>query len=143
MAAADDEELAHDVAKAIEDLALLKDEELRLAARNRLSAEARSQLQALNHKQQREELTPAERATLEQLVHQYDQAVLLRAEAVRLLKERGQDVSTLLGSEDEPSAAVVERPLAEHIGHLHGQLDLGSGNFDSWRNSLKERNWRR
>jgi len=34
-------------------------------------------------------------------MHQYDQAVLLRAEAARLLKERGQDVSMLLGAEEE------------------------------------------
>jgi len=30
------------------------------------------------------------------LVHQYDQAMLLRAEALRLLKERGHEVSKLL-----------------------------------------------
>jgi hypothetical protein len=143
MAATDEEELAPEMAKAIEALAFLKDEELWLAARNRLSDEARFRLGALNRKQQREELTPAEKEALEQLVHQYDQAVLSRAEAVRLLKDRGQDVSTLLGTEDEPSAAVAERPLAERAGHLRGQLDLGSGNFDPWRNSLKERNWRR
>jgi SOS response regulatory protein OraA/RecX len=33
---------------------------------------------------------------LEQLIDQYDQAVLLRAEALRLLKERGHEVSELL-----------------------------------------------
>lgn len=66
------------------------------AARNRLSEEAKSQLEALNLKQQRGELAPAEKETLERLIDQYDQAVLLRAEAVRLLKERGHDVSRLL-----------------------------------------------
>jgi hypothetical protein len=94
--AADEEELSHDVAKAIEDLQLLNDEELWRAARNRLSEDARSQLESLNAKQQRGRLTPSEKETLEQLIDQYDQAVLLRAEALRLLKERGHEVSELL-----------------------------------------------
>jgi plasmid stability protein len=93
---ADEEELSHDVAKALGDLELLNDQELWRAAQNRLPDDSRSQLEALNLKQQRERLTPAEHAALEQLVHQYDQAVLLRAEAARLLKERGHDVSKLL-----------------------------------------------
>jgi hypothetical protein len=74
----------------------LSDEELWRAARNRLPAETRSRLAALNSKQQREELSPSESETLDQLVHQYDKAILLRAEAARLLKERGHEVSTLL-----------------------------------------------
>jgi hypothetical protein len=95
-AAADEEELPQDAARALRDLELLSDEELWRAARNRLSEDTRSQLEALNFKQQREELAPAEKETLEQLVHQYDQAVLLRAAAARLLKERGHEVSALL-----------------------------------------------
>lgn len=94
--AADEEELSHDMAKAIGDLELLADEELWRAARNRLSDDVKAQLEALNFKQQRETLTPDEKNALEQLVHQYDQAVLLRAEAARLLKERGYEVSKLL-----------------------------------------------
>lgn len=94
--AADEEELSQDLAKALEDLALLNDEELWRAARNRLSEDSRSQLEALNFKQQREKLTAAEKETLERLIDQYDQSVLLRAEAARLLKERGHDVSKLL-----------------------------------------------
>ena len=94
--AADEEALSHDVTQALEDLGRLNDDELWRAARNRLSDDVGSQLEALNFKQQRETLTPAEKETLEQLVHHYDRAVLLRAEASRLLKERGQDVSGLL-----------------------------------------------
>jgi hypothetical protein len=94
--AADEEELSQDMAKALEELEFLNDEELWRAAQNRLSAETRSQLEGLNLKQQRDPLTPDERETLEQLVHQYDQAVLLRAEAARLLKSRGHDVAKLL-----------------------------------------------
>lgn len=91
-----DEEISDEVAKALADLQLLNDEELWRTARNRLSDEVRSRHEALNLKQQREKLTPAEREELEGLVHQYDWTVLLRAEAARLLKRRGHDVSGLL-----------------------------------------------
>ena len=98
-AATDEEELSHEMTKAIEDLKLLNDEELWRAARNRLSDEARSQLEALNFKQQREKLTSAEKERLERLVQEYDEAMLLRAETLLLLKERGHDVSRLLIAE--------------------------------------------
>lgn len=94
--AADEEELSLDVAKSVAALELLSDAELSRAARNQLSDEDRSQLGALNFKQQKEQLTSNEKEALERLVQQYDRAVLLRAEAIRLLKERGQDVSGLL-----------------------------------------------
>ena len=94
--AEDDENLSPDLATAIADLELLDDDELRLAARNRLSDDTRAQLDRLNFKQQEKTLTPAEKETLEELVREYDRAVLLRAEALRLLKERGQAVSELL-----------------------------------------------
>ncbi len=91
--AEDAEDLAPGLAAAVADLDLLSDDELRLAARNRLSEDARAQLVRLNDKQT---LTPTEKETQEQLVREYDRAVLLRAEALRLLKERGQAVSELL-----------------------------------------------
>jgi hypothetical protein len=94
--AEDEEELSPDLTTAIADLELLNDDELRLAARNRLSDDARAQLDRLNFKQQKETLTSAEKETLELLVHEYDRAVLLRAEALRLLKDRGQAISELL-----------------------------------------------
>ncbi len=94
--AGDDEALSPDLAESIAELELLTDDELWRAARNRLSGETRSKLETLNFKQQKEGLVSAERELLEQLVDQYDQAVLLRAEAARLLQERGLDVSRLL-----------------------------------------------
>ncbi len=94
--AADEKELSQEVAQAIADLKLLTVEELWRAARNRLPDTVRARLAALNSKQQREKLTSAEKEELGQLVHQYDWAVLMRAEAARLLKERGHDVSRLL-----------------------------------------------
>ena len=94
--AAEEEESSHDVAEAVAAVEVLSDAELWRAARNPLVEADRSRLEALNFKQQKESLTPAEKETLERLLLQYDRAVLLRAEAARLLKERGHDVSGLL-----------------------------------------------
>jgi hypothetical protein len=94
--AADEEGLSPDVIKALSELELLSDEELWRAAQNSLADDARSQLEELNYKQQKERLTGSEKENLERLVEQYDRAVLLRAEAARLLKERGHDASKLL-----------------------------------------------
>lgn len=94
--AAEEEQSSHDVAETVAALEVLNDAELWRAARNPLVEADRSQLEVLNLKQQKENLTPAEKETLERLLFQYDRAVLLRAEAVRLLKERDYDVSGLL-----------------------------------------------
>lgn len=94
--AAEEEESSREVAEAVAALELLSDEELWRAARNPLAEADRSRLEVLNLKQQKETLTPAEKKTLESLLLQYDRAVLLRAEAARLLKERGHDISSLL-----------------------------------------------
>ena len=91
--AEDDEDFAPDLTSAIAELGLLSDDELRLAARNMFSDDARAELDRLNDKQR---LTSAEKEIQEQLVREYDRAVLLRAEALRLLKERGQSISELL-----------------------------------------------
>ncbi|HET9229046.1 MAG TPA: hypothetical protein VFR31_20380 [Thermoanaerobaculia bacterium] len=94
--AAAEEESTREVAEAVAALELLSDAELWRAARSPLMESDRSRLEALNLKQQQENLTRAEQETLERLLLQYDRAVLLRAEAARLLKERGHDVSGLL-----------------------------------------------
>ena len=94
--AEDEEGFSEDLAEAITALELLNDEELGLAARNRLSDDVRARLDRLNLQQQQGALTAVEKETLDQLTHEYDRAVLLRAEALRLLKERGRDISELL-----------------------------------------------
>ncbi len=92
----DEEDLSPSLAESISVLKLLTDDELWRAARNRFSGETRVKLEELNLKQQREALAPFEKELLEQLVQQYDEAVLLHAEAARLLNERGLDISKLL-----------------------------------------------
>lgn len=66
--------------------------------KNRLSEDETTQLAALSSKQLEQSLPRQEKGFLERLVEQYDRAVLLRAEAARLLKARGHDVSVLLAA---------------------------------------------
>ena len=53
-------------------------------------------LAALNEKRQRYGLTDAEEAAVQALIHQHDRAVLLRAKALAVLRQRGEDVSELV-----------------------------------------------
>jgi hypothetical protein len=54
-------------------------------------------LAALNEKRQREGLTAAEESVVRQLIRQHDRAVLIRAKALAVLHQRGEDVSDLVG----------------------------------------------
>jgi plasmid stability protein len=38
--------------------------------------------------------------------------------------------------------ALAERPLEERMSHLKGRLRLGKKQAETWRRSLRERNWR-
>ncbi len=89
------DELPAELNDAISPLALLDDEALWRAARSHLSAEAAAQMENLHLKRQREGLTEAEAQTLAGLVRQYKRAMLVRAQAAALLKQRGHDVSEL------------------------------------------------
>ena len=92
------DELPPDLAEAISPLALLDDEALWRAARSHLPAEAASQMEELHLKRQREGLSEAEQQTLAGLVRQYERAMLVRAQAAALLKQRGHDVSELIAA---------------------------------------------
>ena len=93
------DELPAELAEAIAPLALLDDEALRRAARSHLPAEVAAQLERLHLKRQREGLTESESQTLAGLVRQYERAMLVRAQAAALLKQRGLDVSDLVAGE--------------------------------------------
>jgi len=90
------DELPADLVEAISPLALLDDEALWRAARSRLSPAVAAQMESLHLKRQREGLTEAEAQTLAGLVRQYERAMLVRAHAAALLKQRGHDVSGLI-----------------------------------------------
>jgi hypothetical protein len=87
------DELPADLAEAIFSLALLDDEALWQAARSHLPSEAAAQLEVLHLKRQQEGLTETETQILAGLVCQYERAMLVRAQAAVLLKQRGYDVS--------------------------------------------------
>ena len=74
-------------------MAYLNDAALWNAARSTLSTEQRQQLEALHDKQQRTGLTPGEQAQEEALRRLYRETLLVRAQAVALLQQRGYDVS--------------------------------------------------
>ncbi len=88
--------LSPELAEAVSALAHLTDEELWSAARTRLAPEAGAQLESLHFKQQSEGLSEEEEATDARLLREYERVMLVRAEAARLLKDRGYDVSSLL-----------------------------------------------
>ncbi|MGH2593985.1 MAG: hypothetical protein ACRDGG_10775, partial [Anaerolineae bacterium] len=74
---------------------LLDDEALWRAARSLLPAQTAAQLEDLHLKRQREGLSEPETQTLAGLVRQYERAMLIRAQATALLKQRGHDISEL------------------------------------------------
>lgn len=94
-----DDGLPPELTSELASLALLDDQSLWRAARSHLSADAANELESLNLKQQREGLTEAESQTQKALLHQYDRAMLIRAQAAVLLKERGHDIDVLIRGE--------------------------------------------
>lgn len=74
-------------------MAYLNDAALWRAARSTLSKDQRQQLEALHDKQQRTGLSPAEQAQEQALTNLYRETLLVRAQAVALLQQRGYDVS--------------------------------------------------
>lgn len=91
-------DLPLDLANAISPLIFLDDASLRRAARSGLSKRAFAKLENLHLKRQREGLNESETQDLEDLMRYYDRAVLVRAHAINLLKQRGHDISTLLNN---------------------------------------------
>lgn len=84
-------DIAHDMAQ----LAFLTDAELQQAATITVTAQESERMEALLFKQQREGLTVAEQEEANQLLHRHDQTMLVRAQAMLLLTERGLDISNL------------------------------------------------
>jgi hypothetical protein len=91
-----DEELSPELEEAVASLALLDDEALWRAARNRVPEDAVAGLEGLNRKRQAEGLSSSEAEQQAALVRQHERTLLIRAEAAALLRERGHDVSSLV-----------------------------------------------
>ncbi len=92
-----EDKISLDLRDAIAPLRDLDDEALLRAARDRFPDEASERFAALNDKQQREGLTEEEKRSLRDLRLGYERVMVVRAEAAALLKQRGHDVSELLG----------------------------------------------
>ena len=97
------EELPPDLSDSLSQLDALEDEALWQLARSHLSRKESTELEDLHLKRQSEGLSSGENARTAFLVGQYERAMVLRAHAARVLKERGHDVSCLL-SEHPPSS---------------------------------------
>jgi plasmid stability protein len=88
-----EDRLPPDLQAAIDSLELLDEPALRRAFESRLSAEASSELESLHFKERREGLTPDEDQRRRDLIRQYERAMLVRARAAALLRQRGCNVS--------------------------------------------------
>ena len=97
-----DDALPAGMADELMHLSTMSDAALWQVARtSHLSPAAAAHLEELNHKRQREGLDADEQQMAQALLHQYERAMLVRAEATVRLKERGHDVSSLLRSTTE------------------------------------------
>ena len=97
-AASAEGDLSPELIQAVEALDGLADAELWLLARKAMSPEASRDLEALHLKQRDEGLNPAEDATRAQLLQEYERTMLIRAQAAKLLNDRGHDISKLLAT---------------------------------------------
>ena len=86
-----DDTLPDDLVAAIATLSTL-DDALQRVSRSQPTVEDGVLLDALANKQRRRALTPADERMLTVLIDRHDRVMVLRAEAVALLKERGVDV---------------------------------------------------
>lgn len=88
--------------RTLAQLAYLNDTALWQAARRTMSKEQRERTEMLNWQQQRSGLNVEEKAEQEALLKLYRETLLVRAQALALLKQRNYDVSdpTLLHSID-------------------------------------------
>jgi hypothetical protein len=88
--------LPTDVSLLLASLELLDTDQLLAIVRRAPVVEDAAVLAALNEKRQTTRLTEAEEALVRDLVGRYDRAVLIRAKALALLHERGEDVHALI-----------------------------------------------
>lgn len=89
-------ELSEDYLDTMKALETLADSELWRLARERISSQAHEELEALNAKQRDVGLSRPENAARSRLLHEYERTMLIRAQAAKLLKDRGHDISGIL-----------------------------------------------
>ena len=89
------EALPSDIIDDLEQLTYLTDAEMWEAARTTLPRQNSERMQALVLKRQGVRLTAVEERELKRLTHLADRAMLVRAQAAVLLKERGHNIESL------------------------------------------------
>ena len=89
------EALPSDIVDDLEQLTYLTDAEMWEAARTTLPRQNSERMQALVLKRQGVRLTAVEERELKRLTHLADRAMLVRAQAAVLLKERGHSIESL------------------------------------------------
>jgi hypothetical protein len=89
------EALPSDIVDDLEQLTYLTDAEMWEAARTTLPRQSSERMQALVLKRQGVRLTAVEERELKRLTHLADRAMLVRAQAAVLLKERGHNIESL------------------------------------------------
>ena len=92
----EDEELSPDIAAAIAQMKNLDETKLRHAVEDVLSTKDVRRLEALNRKAQNEGLSAAEQKERDELSHNYEKALVVRATALAELHKRGVDVADLI-----------------------------------------------
>lgn len=85
-----------DLDELLAEMAEYHDSQLWAIVRRRLSWMQSLRLRELSAKRKQEALTPDEERALNQLLNLVDRQMLLRSEALLLLKQRGQDVESYL-----------------------------------------------
>ncbi len=93
---AEDDRLPSELEAELARMDALDDVALQRAARSGLATRESRRLESLHFKLQAEGLTEAEQQEERSLVHAYQRALLIRAQALVLLKQRGRDISSLL-----------------------------------------------
>jgi plasmid stability protein len=90
------DELPHDWKELLDSMSALDDEALWQAAQNDLGRKANAGIRRLRAKRRTRGLTVAEQERLAELLRQEDKGMLIRAQALLLLKQRGRDIEPLL-----------------------------------------------
>lgn len=97
-AMATEDELPEELSNLLEELSLLDDKALWRVARKGMKASETTQMEKLHFQRQQKGLSESDSQALARLVQQYEKHMLLRAQAIALLKQRGHDISKLLAS---------------------------------------------
>jgi hypothetical protein len=96
--ASSEDGLSPELLAAVAAVESLADDDLWHLARKALSPEASRELEALHLKQRDDGLSREEDDRRAKLVQEYERTMLIRAQAARLLKDRGHDISGLLAA---------------------------------------------